>query len=88
MTDRPGALSKGPEQLHSNSSVGCVGRALLSDGDTRRSWHLFEMVSLDGCPGFKGPDPQPVSMSVAKSRAWTFARSRNGDVLAETAPMY
>jgi hypothetical protein len=29
----------------------------------RRSWHLFEMVSLDGCPGFKGPDPQPVSMS-------------------------
>jgi hypothetical protein len=26
------------------------------------------MVSLDGCPGFKGPDPQPVSMSVAKHR--------------------
>src|SRR5690606_25110143 len=26
---------------------------------------LSEVVSLDGCPGFKGPDPQPVSMSRA-----------------------
>jgi hypothetical protein len=34
----------------------------------RRSWHLFEGVSFGGCPGFKGPDPQPVSMSVGKSR--------------------
>jgi hypothetical protein len=50
------------------------------DGDTRRSWHLIEMVSLDGCPGFKGPDPQPVSMSDTKSRGSTFVRSRNGEL--------
>ena len=27
------------------------------------SWHLFGRVGPDGCPGFKGPFPQPVSMS-------------------------
>jgi TrpR-related protein YerC/YecD len=45
----------------------------LSDGRPaygrfRRSWHHFELVRFDGCPGFKGPDPQPVSMSGAQSR--------------------
>ena len=28
------------------------------------SWHLFGQLGPDGCPGFKGPFPQPVSMSV------------------------
>jgi hypothetical protein len=50
-------------RFHSNSSV---GRA--SCHTVRRSWHLFEVVSFDGCPGFKGPDPQPVSMSGTKCR--------------------
>ena len=54
MTDRG-------KRFHSNSSV---GRA--SFRNIRRSWHLFEVVSFDGCPGFKGPDPQPVSMSKTK----------------------
>ncbi len=37
---------------------------------------FFEMVSLDGCPGFKGPDPQPVSMSSVESRVKQRIRSR------------
>ena len=32
------------------------------------SWHQFGRVGPDGCPGFKGPFPQPVSMSGAKFR--------------------
>jgi hypothetical protein len=32
------------------------------------SWHQFGRVGPDGCPGFKGPVPQPVSMSGAKFR--------------------
>ena len=32
------------------------------------SWHHFGRVRSDGCPGFKGPFPQPVSMSGAKFR--------------------
>ncbi len=35
--------------------------------DSRRSWHLCKGVSFGGCPGFKGPDPQPVSMSGRQS---------------------
>ena len=34
-------------------------------GAFRRSWHLFRVVSPDGCPGVKGPVPQPVSMMAA-----------------------
>ena len=49
----------------------------LSAGDpVRRSWHLFEGVSFDGCPGFKGPDPQPVSMSTGS--LWASTRKRQG----------
>jgi hypothetical protein len=32
------------------------------------SWHQFGRVGPDGCPGFKGPFPQPVSMSGTKFR--------------------
>jgi len=53
------------KELRSNSSVG--------RWPGRRSWHLFEVVSFDGCPGFKGPAPQPVSMSVSKSMTWMAA---------------
>jgi len=49
---------------------------------SRRSWHLYEMVSLGGCPGFKGPDPQPVSMSSAKSRVNGRIRSRKRATVA------
>jgi TrpR-related protein YerC/YecD len=40
-------------------------------------------VSFGGCPGFKGPDPQPVSMSVGKSRVPP--EERQGDSSAGTA---
>ena len=33
-------------------------------GGLRRSWHLYGVVNPEGCPGVKGPVPQPVSMSV------------------------
>lgn len=56
------------QELHSNSSVG--------RRPDRRSWHLFEGVKFDGCPGFKGPDPQPVSMSASESRGRYGAASR------------
>ena len=66
MTDRG-------KRFHSNSSV---GRA--SFRNIRRSWHLFEVVSFDGCPGFKGPDPQPISMSGKKSRVGSSDRQEKG----------
>ncbi len=46
-------------------------RCNSSSGDAQgspRSWHHFGQVGPDGCPGFKGPFPQPVSMSGGKFR--------------------
>ncbi len=39
----------------------------VTRGHCRRSWHLPEMVGFGGCPGVKGPFPQPVSMSGGES---------------------
>ena len=47
---------------------------LSADPASPWSWHLPGQVGPDGCPGFKGPFPQPVSMSGAKSR-WAPPRS-------------
>jgi hypothetical protein len=53
-------------------------RCNSSSGDalgSPRSWHHFGRVGPDGCPGFKGPVPQPVSMSGSKFRCGgTFAQ--------------
>jgi len=57
----PRPICKRPGQLRCNSS----------SGDARWSpwsWHHFGRVGPDGCPGFKGPFPQPVSMSGGKFR--------------------
>lgn len=59
-------------QLHNNSSVGRP-----ASRRSRRSWHLFEVVGLDGCPGIQGPYPPPVSMSGEESRGTPGAASRN-----------
>ncbi len=42
------------------------------------SWHQFGGVGSDGCPGFKGPVPQPVSMSDPEFRG--------GDAEAQETP--
>src|SRR5690606_29633458 len=45
-------------------------RAQPSSGDrpagVRRNWHLRDACAPLGCPGFKGPVPQPVSMDVRR----------------------
>src|SRR3546814_3395989 len=35
----------------------------------RRNWHLRTACAVVGCPGFKGPVPQPVSMDGRPSAA-------------------
>lgn len=54
-------------------------------GHFRRSWHHFELVRFDGCPGFKGPDPQPVSMSGGQSRGGTDEASTATGIFAACA---
>src|SRR5687768_7094425 len=60
-----------PSGLHSFTATHLSGPC-----GRRRSWHLFEVVSLDGCPGFQGPYPPPVSMSGGKSRGRAAEASR------------
>lgn len=54
--DRFGNWIPGGAALTAHLSRGRAGRRC-------RSWHLPERVSFGGCPGVKGPFPQPVSMS-------------------------
>ncbi len=53
--------SEGPITDHACAAVRSFPGIRL---DIRRSWHLYGVVNPEGCPGFKGPVPQPVSMSI------------------------
>jgi len=59
-------------------------RCNSSSGDalgSPRSWHHFGRVGPDGCPGFKGPFPQPVSMSGAQFRCDSTLAQGNGGAI-------
>ena len=64
--DRP---KRSCRDQHPRPSAGAASQQLIFRRTLSPwSWHHFGRVGPDGCPGFKGPFPQPVSMSGAKCR--------------------